>query len=129
MRPAGKVRPMAATPSPAQQVLLRRGGRMPLIGFGTWQIEGRAAHDAVLSALEIGYRHVDTATMYRNEREVGSAVAQSGIDRRELFLTTKLPGDAQHVRPTLERSLSQLGLDYVDLWLIHWPPAQSYGAA
>ena len=75
------------------------------------------------SALEVGYRHIDTATMYANEREVGQAVAESGVPRAEVFLTTKLPqGNAGRERETLAESLAALGVAYVDLWLIHWPP-------
>ena len=74
-------------------------------------------------ALEVGYRHIDTATVYGNEREVGQAVAASGVPRAEVFVTTKLPqSHTGRERATLEESLAALGLDYVDLWLIHWPP-------
>lgn len=87
---------------------------------------GSECYRAVRYALEIGYRHVDTATMYRNEGEVGRAVRDSGIPRREVFLTTKLPpDDAGRERATLESSLEALGTDYVDLWLVHWPPRGS----
>ncbi len=96
---------------------------MPILGFGTWQIRGRLARDAVLCALSTGYRHVDTATLYQNEREVGRALVDSGLHRDELFITTKLLPDALGVRRTIEKSLAELQLDYVDLWLIHWPPA------
>jgi 2,5-diketo-D-gluconate reductase A len=116
-------------PPANESVALRRGGQMPLVGFGTWQIEGRAARTAVLNALEVGYRHIDTATVYRNERQVGRAIADSALARDDLFITTKLPGNANTIRGTLEQSLTDLGLDYVDLWLIHWPPAGSYERA
>ena len=96
---------------------------MPLLGLGTWAARGRSAVEAVRDALAAGYRLVDTATMYRNEREVGQAVAESGVPREQLFVTTKLPqGNAGRERATLEESLAALGLDFVDLWLIHWPP-------
>ena len=96
---------------------------MPLLGLGTWQARGRSAVDAVRHALEVGYRHVDTATMYGNERQVGQAVAESGVPRAEVFVTTKLPeSNTGRERETLVESLDALGLDYVDLWLIHWPP-------
>jgi 2,5-diketo-D-gluconate reductase A len=99
------------------------GGRMPLLGFGTWQLRGDEARQAVVWALEAGYRHVDTATMYRNEREVGAAVADAGLPRDQVFVTTKLPPEhADAPRRTLEHSLELLGLDQVDLWLVHWPP-------
>src|SRR5438105_7311421 len=96
---------------------------MPMVGFGTWQLGGRRAYDAVRFALETGYRHIDTATMYGNEAEVGRALRDSGLDRREGFSTTKLPpGRFGQERATLTGSLRALGTDYVDLWLIHWPP-------
>jgi 2,5-diketo-D-gluconate reductase A len=96
---------------------------MPMLGFGTWQLAGRRAYEPVRSALEVGYRHIDTATMYRNEADVGQALKDSGVDRAEVFLTTKLPpGNAGRARATLTESLRALGTDHVDLWLIHWPP-------
>jgi diketogulonate reductase-like aldo/keto reductase len=96
---------------------------MPMLGFGTWQLRGGQAYDAVRRALDVGYRHVDTATMYRNHAEVGRALRDSGVPRDELFVTTKLPPDlAGSERRTLETSLHQLGLESVDLWLVHWPP-------
>jgi 2,5-diketo-D-gluconate reductase A len=96
---------------------------MPLVGFGTWQIRGRRAAEAVAFALEVGYRHIDTATMYANEVEVGRAVRASGLPRQQVFLTTKLPpGAAGRERQTLAASLRDLGTDYLDLWLVHWPP-------
>ena len=99
---------------------------MPLLGFGTWQIRGQAAYDAVRAALEAGYRHLDTATMYGNEAEVGRALRDSGVPRDEVFVTTKLPPDrAGQEQATLVASLKALGLDAVDLWLIHWPPRRS----
>ena len=104
-------------------VELVSGTKMPLLGLGTWQARGRSAVAAVRSALEVGYRHIDTATMYGNESEVGQAVAESGVPRAEIFVTTKLP--QSHVgreRETLAASLAALTLEYVDLWLIHWPP-------
>jgi 2,5-diketo-D-gluconate reductase A len=96
---------------------------MPLLGFGTWQIQGDAAYQAVRDALEAGYRHLDTATMYGNEAEVGRALRDSGVPREEVFVTTKLPPErAGKERATLEASRKALGVDAVDLWLIHWPP-------
>jgi 2,5-diketo-D-gluconate reductase A len=107
----------------AKDVELASGARMPLLGLGTWQARGQSAVAAVRSALEVGYRHIDTATMYANEREVGQAIAESGVPRPEIFLTTKLPqGNAGRERETLAESLTELGVEYVDLWLIHWPP-------
>jgi 2,5-diketo-D-gluconate reductase A len=104
-------------------VELASGAKMPVLGLGTWQARGRGARNAVLRALEVGYRLIDTATMYGNEQEVGQAVAESGVPREDIFVTTKLPSSrAGRERATLEESLGALGLDYVDLWLIHWPP-------
>lgn len=99
------------------------GVEMPMIGFGTWQLRGRAGRQAVLAALRAGYRHIDTATMYGNEGEVGHALAESGLSRLSVFLTTKLPSSrADRERATLAASLRALGTDHVDLWLVHWPP-------
>ncbi len=96
---------------------------IPLLGLGTWQSEGDDAYRAVRHALDVGYRHIDTATGYGNEDQVGRAVADSGVDREQVFVTTKLPPDAAgRERETLEQSLRLLGTEYVDLWLIHWPP-------
>jgi diketogulonate reductase-like aldo/keto reductase len=111
-------------PIAEEGVELPSGTTMPILGLGTWQSRGRDARAAVLQALELGYRHVDTATAYGNERQIGQAVAKSGVRRDEIFVTTKLPpGRAGHEQATLEESLEALGLSYVDLWLIHWPPA------
>jgi 2,5-diketo-D-gluconate reductase A len=99
------------------------GGAMPLVGLGTWQMRGARCQAAVRAALEVGYRHIDTATMYGNEREVGRAVRDSGVPREQVFVTTKLPpGAAGRERRTLDGSLRALGMDHVDLWLVHWPP-------
>ncbi|MQA85342.1 MAG: aldo/keto reductase [Streptosporangiales bacterium] len=96
---------------------------MPLVGFGTWQLRGRRGYEAVRYALEVGYRHIDTATMYGNEAEVGRALRDSGLDRRDVFVTTKLPpGSAGRERETITASLRALDTDHVDLWLVHWPP-------
>lgn len=103
---------------------------MPLVGFGTWQLRGEAAYQAVRYALSVGYRHLDTATMYRNEAEVGRAVRDSGVPRDEVFLVTKLlPEDAGRERAVLDASLRALGTDYLDLWLIHSPPDRQGGQA
>jgi myo-inositol catabolism protein IolS len=101
-----------------------QGTRVPRLGFGTWQITGPAAEEAVRDALEIGYRQIDTARMYGNEAEVGAGLRASGVDREEVFLTTKLwlqDLDPARVRPAAEDSLRTLGTDYVDLYMIHWP--------
>ena len=107
-----------------KSIELASGTRMPILGLGTWQARGRSAVSAVLRALEVGYRHIDTATAYGNEAQVGQAVAESGLPREEIFVTTKLPPSrAGRERATLEDSLDALGFGYVDLWLIHWPPS------
>jgi diketogulonate reductase-like aldo/keto reductase len=107
---------------PDQTVALPEGARVPLLGFGTWQITGEDAVRATSAALEAGYRHLDTATVYGNEREVGRAVADSGVPRDDLFLTTKCPPNrAGRELDTLRESLEMLQTDHVDLWLIHWP--------
>lgn len=99
------------------------GVEMPMVGLGTWQLRGETAYHSTRSALETGYRHIDTATMYRNEGEVGRALRDSGLERNEVFLTTKLPPErAGRERETIAASLRALGTDYVDLWLVHWPP-------
>ena len=99
------------------------GVAMPMVGFGTWQIQGQLAYEATRHALQVGYRHIDTATMYRNEDQVGRAIADSDLDRSDVFVTTKLPpGNAGRVRGTMDESLKALRTEYVDLWLVHWPP-------
>jgi 2,5-diketo-D-gluconate reductase A len=104
-------------------VTLARGGAMPLVGLGTWQLTGSRCHDAVRAALDVGYRLVDTAAIYGNEREVGRAARDSGVPREAVFVTTKLaPGDAGRERRAIAASLRALGMAYVDLWLVHWPP-------
>ncbi|MBW3561036.1 MAG: aldo/keto reductase [Actinobacteria bacterium] len=101
-----------------------QGFAIPKLGFGTWELTGDECYDAVRHALELGYRHIDTAQAYGNESEVGRAIADSGVDRDDLWVTTKIwrtnlrPDD---VRRSTERSLQELGLDQVDLLLIHWP--------
>jgi 2,5-diketo-D-gluconate reductase A len=96
---------------------------MPMVGFGTWPMRGHKAYEAVLRALEAGYRHLDTATMYANEDEVGQALRESGVPRGDVFVTSKLrANDAGRERDVLADTLSALGTDHLDLWLIHWPP-------
>src|SRR3954462_15952114 len=102
-----------------------QGTTVPKLGFGTWQIEGPACQEAVEDALAIGYRHIDTARMYDNEREVVAAIAASGVPRESIWLTTKVWHDqasADGVRASCEASLRDLGPDYVDLLLLHWRP-------
>lgn len=99
------------------------GVSMPLLGFGTWEMRGKTAEEAVACALQVGYRHVDTARMYGNEEQVGRALTASGLAREEVFVTTKMwPDRAGSERASIEESLHALGLEYVDLWLVHWPP-------
>lgn len=106
---------------------LKNGVKMPVIGFGTWEITpDEAAEKAVRTALQIGYRHIDTAKIYGNEAGVGKAVRESGIPREEIFVTTKLwnsDHDYDTAMGAIDESLERLGLDYVDLYLIHWPQA------
>jgi 2,5-diketo-D-gluconate reductase A len=107
---------------PDDAVALTAGTRIPLLGFGTWQIKGDDAVRAVSVALETGYRHLDTATVYGNEGEVGRALAASGVARDDVFVTTKCPPNrAGRELDTLRQSLELLQTDHVDLWLIHWP--------
>ncbi len=127
-RGAGTTAGMTAPALPPTTAALPSGAAIPLLGFGTWRLSGPTATEATASALAAGYRHVDTATIYRNEREVGAAVRDSGLARDEVFVTTKLPPDqAGTARTTLEQSLELLGLDHLDLWLIHWPPPAEQG--
>jgi 2,5-diketo-D-gluconate reductase A len=105
-------------------LVLNSGHKIPQLGFGVFKIDPAQTVDAVLEALRVGYRHIDTAEMYRNETEVGEAVRASGLDRGEVYLTSKLnngfhrPDDA---RRAFDGTLEALGTDYVDLFLIHWP--------
>lgn len=111
---------MTSTPT----ILLASGHEMPAIGLGTWPLRGGDAERAVASAIDIGYRLIDTAAKYENEDAVGRGIRSSGVAREELFITTKLRGSDMaggDARGGLERSLAGLGLDYVDLYLIHWP--------
>ena len=100
------------------------GGEIPAIGFGTWQLKGEPCREMVREALRLGYRHLDTAALYANEREVGAGLKESGVARDEVWVTTKvwrdqLKGDA--LLRSAEESLKRLGLEQVDLLLIHWP--------
>ena len=100
-----------------------------MVGFGTWRMRHDNAYHAVLAALSAGYRLIDTATMYANEADVGRAIKDSGLDRSELFITTKIrPSDAGRASSVLQRSLAALAIDYLDLWLVHWPPSQRGGS-
>lgn len=104
---------------------LANGNKIPQVGFGTWQAEdGEEAKQSVLTALKVGYRHIDTAHIYKNEQSVGEAIKESGIPREELFITTKL-WNTEHTyekaKQAIVDSLAKLSLEYVDLYLIHWP--------
>jgi 2,5-diketo-D-gluconate reductase A len=105
-------------------ITLNDGNAIPQLGFGVFQIEPENTAAAVSEALEIGYRHIDTAEMYGNEREVGEAIRASGLDRGDVYVTSKLSNafhEPQDAREAFDRTLSDLGFDYVDLFLIHWP--------
>lgn len=106
------------------KIKLNNGVEIPVLGLGTWKLDGEKAQDAVLWALEAGYRHIDTAKMYDNEGYVGKGIKKSGIPREEIFITTKLASYDHGYDNTLkaiDSSLKILGLDYVDLHLVHWP--------
>ena len=105
-------------------ITLNDGNTIPQLGFGVYQIGPEDTAEAVSNALEIGYRHIDTAEMYGNEKEVGEAVRASGLERGDVFVTSKLNNGfhkPQDAREAFDETLSDLGFDYVDLFLIHWP--------
>ncbi len=105
-------------------ITLNDGHQIPQLGLGTWPLDDAQVAAAVVPAVEAGYRHIDTAVKYGNEKGVGAGIRSAGVDRSELFITTKLDGAYQgnnHAIEGLEGSLKRLGLDYVDLLLIHWP--------
>src|SRR3954468_9458171 len=122
----GSVRAMASVPS----IELNDGNSIPQHGFGVFQIPPEETAEAVQRALGIGYRHIDTAEMYGNEKEGGEGIRAAGVDRSEVFVTSKLnngfhePDDA---RRAFDQTLAALGFDYVDLFLIHWPLPTLYG--
>ena len=111
---------MASVPT----ITLNNGVQIPQLGFGVFQIEPADTREATLAALEVGYRHIDTAEMYGNEKEVGQAVRDSGLDRGEVFVTSKL-NNGFHARDAalraFDQTLADLGFDYLDLFLVHWP--------
>ncbi|MEV7427943.1 MULTISPECIES: aldo/keto reductase [unclassified Streptomyces] len=105
-------------------ITLNNGVKIPQLGFGTFQIPPEETRETTLTALETGYRHIDTAEMYGNEKEVGQAVRDSGLDRADVFVTSKLDNDAHPYDDALrafDGTMTQLGLEYLDLFLIHWP--------
>lgn len=107
---------------------LSNGVEIPNLGLGTWKLAKQDTAETVAKAIEIGYRHIDTAAAYQNETEVGRGIAQSGIRRQDLFITTKLWNADQGYESTLHAfdvSLRKLGVEYLDLYLIHWPKAKS----
>src|ERR1700733_15304177 len=109
------------------KILARQGLEMPALGFGTWPLKGDECISAVRTALEVGYRHLDTAQAYKNESEIGVAIKASGIKRADLFVTTKIwPTNAsfQRVIKSTDLSLRNLDTDYIDLLLLHWPSTE-----
>ena len=99
-------------------------GQIPLLGFGTWQLSGDQARDAVHAALDFGYRHIDTAIGYGNHVPVGAGIRASGVPREAIFLTTKVPRENLHYADVIarcEQSLKEIQVDYLDLYLVHWP--------
>ncbi|HRD99700.1 MAG TPA: aldo/keto reductase [Ilumatobacteraceae bacterium] len=121
----------ASTPT-VPSVALGDGKAIPQLGFGVWQVPDDEAETAVLAAFEAGYRHIDTAAIYGNERGVGRAIAKSGLDRDEIYITTKLwNSDHLDAATAYSKSLHKLGLDTVDLYLVHWaaPPLGTYRQA
>jgi 2,5-diketo-D-gluconate reductase A len=111
------------------QITLNNGQSIPQLGFGVFQIEPKNTVEAVSTALQAGYRHIDTAEMYGNEKEVGEAIAKSGLGRADVFVTSKLANGAHlpdDARRAFDASLEALGFDYLDLFLIHWPLPTRY---
>ena len=124
--PAGS----APASSPIPTFMLRTGSPIPVLGFGTYKVAPEDTYDAVSRALEVGYRHIDTAQMYGNEAEVGAALEASGIAREDLFVTTKIDNsnhEPERAAASIRRSLEDLRTDYVDLLLVHWPLPTLYG--
>jgi len=115
--------------SAVPDIMLNNGKTIPQLGFGVFQVKPTDTVEAVATALATGYRHIDTAEMYGNEKEVGEAIARSGLDRAEVFVTSKL-GNGSHrpddARAAFAGSLAALGFDYIDLFLIHWPLPTKY---
>ena len=110
-------------------LILNNGVLMPLVGFGTFMLDGETCKNAVATAIENGYRMIDTAEAYGNEKEVGEGIKHSGIDRKELFLVTKVNFKSyENAKQTVMQSLANLQTDYIDLLLLHWPFANYYAA-
>ena len=126
--PAPADPPPASAPIPT--LTLPTGAPIPVLGFGTYKIAPDDTYEAVSRALNIGYRHIDTAQMYGNEAEVGAAIETSGIPRDEIFLTTKVDNsnhEPERAAASIQRSLNDLRTNYVDLLLVHWPLPTLYG--
>ncbi len=126
--------PFPADPAPASSPIptltLPTGSPIPVLGFGTYKVAPEDAYDAVSRALEIGYRHIDTAQIYGNEAEVGAALEASGIPREQIFLTTKIDNsnhEPERAAASIAHSLEELRTDHVDLLLVHWPLPTLYG--
>ena len=126
--------PFPADPAPASSPIptltLPTGSPIPVLGFGTYKVAPEDAYDAVRRALDVGYRHIDTAQMYGNEAQVGAALDASGIARDQIFLTTKVDNsnhEPELAAASITRSLEELRTDYVDLLLVHWPLPTLYG--
>src|SRR5580704_7074829 len=124
---ARRERRLRKDPEPGMDVIESHGARIPVLGFGTMTLKENVCVELVEAALQLGYRHLDTAQMYGNEREVGQGLRGSGLKREEVFLTTKVwfnrlaPGDFER---SVEESVAKLDLPWVDLLMIHWPNAQ-----
>lgn len=113
-------------PAVVPTVTLNDGNTIPQLGYGVFKVDPEETEKNVAEALKVGYRHIDTAAIYGNEEGVGAAIAKSGIPREELFITTKLWNDRhEDAEAALQESLDKLGLDYVDLYLIHWPSTRT----
>ena len=112
-----------------EYLTLNNGVQMPLAGFGTFMLSGETCSSAVAEATKSGYRLIDTAEAYGNEKDVGAGIQRSGIDRGELFLVTKVNFKSyEHTEETFMQSLANLQTDYIDLLLLHWPFANYYAA-
>lgn len=112
-------------------ITLNNGVEIPIVGLGTFRAKDNEAYEAVLHALKVGYRHIDTAAIYQNEEQVGRAIKDSGLPREDIFVTSKLwPSELGFIKAkkAFKKTLSRLGLDYLDLYLIHWPGTYSQNA-